>query len=92
VKSSDNQSVSASKVTGNKNLQEVVTPGNIPVVVPTRDNPNTIKEPSNNKQNNKLSDKRIESDSDLEEIVKAWPILPEHIRTTITTLVKTVRQ
>jgi hypothetical protein len=59
-----------------------------PPVVPARDNPSTIKEPSNDKQNNKLSDKRIEVNSGLEEAAKASPDLPEHIRASIKTLVQ----
>jgi len=64
-----------------------IMPTDIPSEVPTDDRSGTKKVHSNNKPDNKLSNKP-DVDSDLAEIVEAWPELPEAIRSAIVAIVR----
>jgi hypothetical protein len=53
--------------------------------VPTGDSPDTIKERSSDKLDDKLSDK---PEAELAAVVQAWPKLPDAIRSAILMLVR----
>ncbi len=76
-KSAKNKGLTASK-------GEVDLAQNKPSKVPTADKANSIDVPNSDKLNNKLSDKPV----DLALVAKAWPQLPEDIRSAIVAIVR----
>jgi hypothetical protein len=90
----DNKCQRASKSAKNKGVTSTPTdsptPSKKPVKVPTDDNPNTIEVTRSDKLDNKLSNKPdTDLDADLSDIVKAWPELPDVIRSAIVAIVRT---
>ena len=79
-KSDKNKVVTTNKAEGDSTPNE-------PNTVPTADSPNTIKVTSSYK----LDNKPTKSDSDLAVVVKAWPELPEAIRSAIVGIVRASR-
>ncbi len=62
------------------------------ITVQTGDSKCSVDEPSSGKQNAKQNSKRIEDDSRLDEVTKAWPDLPEPIKAAIIALIGSHRR
>ena len=81
----DNKSQRASKSVKNKGVTSTPTDGSTPskepTEVPTDDSTSTIEVTRSDKPDNKL-------DSDLAEIVTAWPELPDAIRSAIVAIAR----
>jgi len=88
---SDNSGQNTSKSAKNKEVTassaDEKIPPNEPSDVPNEDKANTIKVSCSDKLDNKQNNKP-ERDADLNEIIEAWPVLSNDIRSAILTLIR----